>query len=46
MSGIKAENDPTDPPQPPGCYRMESGQDLIQIKQYKPQPFMGHVGTW
>jgi len=33
-------------PQFSSCYRMESGQDLIQIKQYKPQPYQRPVDTW
>ena len=46
MSLVKAEDDSSNAPQPPSCYRMESGQDLIQLKQFKPQPFTGPLGTW
>ena len=33
-------------PQSSSCYRMESAQDLIQLKQYKPQPYPRPVQTW
>ena len=46
MSGMKTEEEDSNPPQSPSCYRMESGQDLIQLKQFKRQPFTGNVGTW